>query len=202
MSDTESPSRPDRRFLLVGGSASLAFALSGCGTPAPATYDLRAAPPTGRGVSGGRPGLIIAEPSAVFALDSERILVRAGGGELTYLPRSQWADRLPRLVQARIVQSFENTGRAAVARPTDRIAGLLTLVSDLRAFEIREGSREAYIELAAKLVTSGDGRVVAARVFVASAPVGAIDGAGATAALDDAQRQMLQALVGWANAVS
>lgn len=202
MSDSDHGSTPDRRVALSGLMAALAAGLTGCGTAAPSTFDLTATRTGGGRASGGRAVLIIAEPSAVFALDSERIVVRTGTGELTYLPRAQWSDRLPRLVQARIVQSFENSGRAAVARPTDRIAGRLTLVTDLRAFEIREQTREAYVEVAAKLAASGDGRVVAARVFFASAPVGSIDGPGASAALDAAQRQMMQALVAWASAIS
>jgi cholesterol transport system auxiliary component len=202
MSDADQISTPDRRVALSSLVAAIAVGVAGCGTPAPSTYDLTAARAGAGRALGGRAGLIIAEPAAVFALDSERIVVRTGTGELTYLPRAQWSDRLPRLVQARIVQSFENTGRAAVARPTDRIAGRLTLITDLRAFEIREQSREAYVEVAAKLATSGNGQIVAARVFVGSASVGSIDGPGASAALDAAQRQMTQALVAWANTVS
>ncbi len=143
---------------------------------------------------------MVQEPSTIAALDSERVVVRAAGGELTYLPRTQWADRLPRLVQARLIQTFENRGRAAVGRPTDRIAGDVQLIIDIRNFEVREASRDAYVEVAAKLVGGTSGNVTTARLFSASAPVGTIDGAGATAALDQALGRVLLDVTGWAGA--
>jgi cholesterol transport system auxiliary component len=182
-----------RRTVILGLSA---LALAGCGGgPAPATYDLAAARPRAARRGGT---LVVAEPTAVFALDSERIVVRAASGELTYLPRAQWSDRLPRLVQARLIQSFENAGRVAVGRPVDRLAGASNLVLDIRAFEAREASRDAAVEIAAKLVTASGGQVRAARLFAAAAPVGGIDGQGVAQALDTALARVLSDIVGWA----
>jgi cholesterol transport system auxiliary component len=191
-----------RRLMLSGSAASLAFLATGCGGgPAPVTYDL-VAPRNNLRRSTGRGIIVIAEPTAVFALDSERIVVRSVRGEVTYLPAAQWTDRLPRLVQIRMIQTLENAGRAAVARPGDRLAGTFQLVVDIRAFEIREDSRMAAIELAVKIASSGSGSIKAARVFAASAPVGAIDGAGASAALDAALSQLLGELTGWIASVA
>ncbi len=184
-----------RRGLLAGAAALTAAACGG--GPAPTTYDLSAVRQGLRRSGGGRV-IIVAEPTTIFALDSERIVVRAAGGEIAYLPRAQWADRLPRLVQARLIQSFENAGRAAVGRPTDRLAGAAQLLIDIRSFEVREASRDAFVEVAAKLVASGSGRIANARLFGASAPVGAIDGAGATQALDQALGSVITQIVGWA----
>jgi cholesterol transport system auxiliary component len=183
-----------RRGFLAG---SAALGVSACGGgPAPVTYDLTAVR-AGLRRSGGGSTIIVAEPSTIFALDSERIVVRSAGGEITYLPRAQWSDRLPRLVQARLIQSFENAGRAAVGRPTDRLAGTSQLIVDIRSFEVREANRDAFVEVAAKLVASGSGRIANARLFGASAPVGAIDGAGATQALDQALASVITQIVGW-----
>ncbi len=138
---------------------------------------------------------------AIFALDSERIVIRGANGELSYLSNAQWSDRMPRLVQARVVQTFENRGRAAVGRPGDRLSGALTLLLDMRVFEVREADRTAAIEIAAKLVNAGSGSVRSARVFGANAPVGAIDGPGVTAAMDQALARVLTDLTGWASAL-
>lgn len=185
----------NRRGLLAGLAA---LGVAGCGGgPAPVTYDLTAVRAGLRRSSGGS-SIIVAEPTAIFALDSERVVVRSAAGEITYLPRSQWSDRLPRLFQARLIQSFENAGRAAVGRPTDRLIGTAQLVADIRNFEVREATRDAFVEVAAKLVTSGSGRVSNARVFAASAPVSAIDGQGATQALDQAMASVITQIVGWA----
>jgi cholesterol transport system auxiliary component len=185
-----------RRRLLAGGAAALG--LAGCGGgPAPTTYDL-AAVRDGLRRSRGGAIIIVAEPTTISALDSERIVVRSAQGEIAYLPRAQWADRLPRLVQARLIQSFENAGRATVGRPGDRLAGASQLLVDIRSFEVREASRDAVVEVAAKLVGSASGRVANARLFGASAPVGAIDGQGATRALDQALAGVIRQIVGWA----
>lgn len=184
-----------RRGLLAGVAA---LGLAGCGGgPAPVTYDLTSVRGGPRRQGNGRT-IIVAEPSAIFALDSERIVVRSVQGEITYLPRAQWSDRLPRLLQARLIQSFENAGRAAVGRPTDRLAGTSQLLIDIRSFEVREASRDAFVEVAAKLVTSGSGQIANARLFGASSPVGAIDGLGATQALDKALGSVIAQIVGWA----
>ncbi|MGL4635547.1 MAG: ABC-type transport auxiliary lipoprotein family protein [Beijerinckiaceae bacterium] len=188
-------SQLSRRHLLVGLAA---MPLAACGGgPAPSTYDLTA-PRDGLRRSAGRRVIVVAEPTAVFALDSERIVVRAATGELTYLPKAQWADRLPRLVQSRLIQTFENTGRAAVGRPGDRLSGTYSLITDIRAFEVREATRDAYVEMACKLVSAGSGNLVTARQFSAGVPVGAIEGAGATQALDQALSRVMADITGWA----
>ena len=104
---------PSRRHALAL-LAALPVAACG-GGPAPSTFDLTA-PRQGLRLTGSsRSVIVVAEPTAVFALDSERIVIRTSGGELTYLPRAQWSDRLPRLVQTRLIQTFENEiGRAHV----------------------------------------------------------------------------------------
>jgi cholesterol transport system auxiliary component len=187
-----------RRRALGGGAVVAALALAGCGGgPAPVTYDLTAVR-QGLRRSGGNSTIIVAEPTTIFALDSERIVVRSAAGEITYLPRAQWADRLPRLVQARLIQSFENAGRAAVGRPTDRLAGASQLLIDIRSFEVREANRDAFVEVAAKIVGSGSGRITNARLFGANTAVGAIDGQGASAALDQALASVITQIVGWA----
>ncbi len=186
---------PSRRTILTGIAAS---AVAGCGGgPAPSTFDLTA-PRLALRASSGRRVIVVAEPTAVFAVDSERIVVRTASGELTYLPKAQWADRLPRLVQARLIQTFENTGRAAVGRPGDRLSGSFSLLMDIRAFEVRETMRDAYVEVACKLVGAGSGNLVTARQFSASVAVGAIEGASATQALDQALSRVMADITSWA----
>jgi cholesterol transport system auxiliary component len=189
---------PSRRLFLSLAAASVT--LTACGGPPPATFDLTA-PRESLRRGGGRSAIIVAEPTTVFAIDSERIVVRTANGELTYLPRAQWSDRLPRLLQARLIQTFENLGRVAVGRPADRLAGAFQLLIDIRAFEAREATREAFVEVAAKLVSSGSGAVASARLFSASTPVGAIDGAGVSQALDQSLARVMADIAAWAGTV-
>jgi cholesterol transport system auxiliary component len=187
-----------RRSVLAMTVASLA----GCGGgPAPTTFDLSAPREGLRRSGGGRRAIVVSEPTAVSTLDSERIVVRSANAELTYLPRAQWSDRLPRLVQTRLIQTFENSGRSAVGRPGDRLTGTYQLLLDIRAFEIREVSRDALVEIAVKLVNAGNGAVSNARLFASSAAIGAIDGQGASQALDKALGRVLADITAWAAAI-
>lgn len=177
--------------------AGLALWLGACSASAPPTYDLTT-PADVATARRGRAQLIVAEPTAVQVLDSERILVRPADGEVSYLPDAQWSDRLPRLMQARIIQTFENAHRlASVGRPADKLLADATLITEIRAFEIAADSNEAVVEISAKLVNERSGRIMAARVFSARQP-GAPAGQKAASALDAASQTALRDLVAWA----
>jgi cholesterol transport system auxiliary component len=181
----------------------LALALSGCssllaGGDPPKTFDLTA--PGRLPKSGGIGGnLVVAEPVAVAVLDGTRIVVKPSGGEVTYLPAAQWSDRLPKLVQAKIIEAYENSSSLRnVGRPGDRLSVDYQLVSELRAFEIDAATGQATVELTAKVINDKTGKIVAAQVFSARRQVAApIDGASATRALDAALGEVLAALTGW-----
>ncbi|WP_036305562.1 ABC-type transport auxiliary lipoprotein family protein [Methylopila sp. 73B] len=177
-------------------------ALAGCssllaGKP-PATYDLTA--PTDLPRGGSQKGnLVVGEPVAVAVIDGQRIVVKPDAGQVTYLPDSQWSDRLPKLVQAKIIEAYENANRLkSVGRPGDRLAVDYQLVTELRAFEIRAGQGQAVVELTAKIVSDKTGRIVAGEVFQARQPLpGAVDGPTATRALNAALADVLRGLVAW-----
>lgn len=176
------------------------LALAGCSSGAvPTTYDLTAPRSDAAGPLSARGQLIVAEPRAVQALDSERILVREANGSLSFLGGGQWSDRVPRLVQARLIQTFENVGRrAAVARPGERLVADYQLNTDIRSFHIASANGSAEVEISAQLVNDRTGRVAAARIFRATEPAGAVDAANATAALDRALGRLLVDIVRWA----
>ena len=186
---------PSRRYALAL-LAALPVAACG-GGPAPSTFDLTAPRQGLRQTGSSRSVIVVAEPSAVFALDSERIVIRTSGGELTYLPRAQWSDRLPRLVQTRLIQTFENAGRVGVGRPVDRLSGAYQLILDIRAFEVREATRDAFVEIAVKLVRGSSGSVLGARLFSASMAVSEIEGARVSQALDQSLSRVLADMTAW-----
>lgn len=188
-------------------AAALALALAGCSgglgslvtKSPPAAYNLVAATDFPRRSGPARGQLVIAEPVALAALDSEKIVVRPSPGETAQLGGAQWEDRLPKLIQARIVQSFENASRLrAVGRPVDKIATDFVLTSEVRAFEISAADGTAVVEIAAKIVRERTGRIMAARVFRVSVPAASTEGAGAAAALNEAFAKVQKELVLWA----
>lgn len=197
-------SNPTIKAARMSAVGMLAFLASGCAVlfpdPPPPTFDLRAAqafsPPR---AGAGRGTLIVVVPQAIQTVDSQRLVARQGT-QISYISGAQWADSLPNLLQARLVQSFENGGRlAAVGRPEDRLTPDYQLLTDIRAFEINAATVPmAVVELSVKIVSEQAGRVVAARVFRAEAPAAAVTGEAAPAALDQALTQVLSEIVSWA----
>ena len=171
-----------------------------CSSTAPTTFDLTA--PRQR-VAGSAIGgqVVVAEPTAIQTFEADRIIVKDPGGAVSFLGGAQWADRLPRLVQARLIQTFENSSRVrAVSRPGDGISADYRLNTELRAFQITSASREAVVEISAKVVSDKSGRIGAARVFTARVPVATIDAPNAAQALDKALSTVLLQIVRWVGA--
>ena len=147
-------------------------------------------PPTGQ--------LVVNEPGALVALNTQRILVQAGSGAVPSFDDSQWSDSVPKLVQAKLVEGFENAGFDRVGNDTQGLVADHQLMIDIRAFGIStEPAHVASVEFSAKLATS-DGQIVASKSFLATAPVAGEDAAPAAAALNQAFGAVATDLVKWA----
>lgn len=183
---------------LTLGVAALAFALSGCaliggGTTPLDTYELTA--PRTSDLGRSRVQVLIAEPSALKALDGENIVIKPSAGSIQFLKGAQWADRLPRIVQARLAEAFQSSGAfAGVGRPGEGLAIDYQVVAEVRKFEVRvDGAARAEVEIFVRLLNDRNGVVKAAKVFNARAPVGG----GGTG--NDAYVQALDAAFGAAS---
>ncbi|MCC2111296.1 MAG: membrane integrity-associated transporter subunit PqiC [Hyphomicrobiales bacterium] len=196
--------RTTRRFARGIAAVAVAAAVAGCaalggGGPPPATYDL-SAPVSFPGLRAGTSAqILIQEPAALKALDSERIVVKPSVSAVEYMAKAQWSDRLPKLVQTRLLQAFENTGRVrAVGRPGEGLLIDYQIVSDIRAFELSlAGAATAVVEISGKIVNDRNGRVVAVRLFTAQVPAAGASADAAVAALDRALEEVLVDFVAW-----
>ncbi|MGV6872990.1 ABC-type transport auxiliary lipoprotein family protein [Pseudochelatococcus sp. B33] len=188
-----------RLFRVVPAMLALA-ALAGCGTKPVTTFDLTTHTSIRTPAARSGEALTIAEPVALQTFDGNTIVVRGRAGELTMLSDAQWADRLPRLVQTRIVRAFEDAGRLGrVGRPGDGLVTARQLNTELRQFNIDSAAGTAVVEISTRVVESLSGNVVRARVFTARVPVsGGVTGASAAVALEAALAEVLAALVAWA----
>lgn len=141
----------------------------------------------------------MAEPAALQTLEGERILVRDASGSVSFLPGAQWADRLPRLVQTRLIQTFENATRIrAVSRPGEGVTATYQLNTDIRAFQLDTERGEAFVEISAKVVPASGGGIANARVFSARVPVPSAAGPIVAQGLDRALSTVLLDIVRWA----
>jgi phospholipid/cholesterol/gamma-HCH transport system substrate-binding protein len=66
--------------------------------------------------------LVIPEPTALVVIDAQTILVRPAPAESPAQP-ALWSDSLPKLVQAKLIETFDNAGYLrAVGRPSEGFA--------------------------------------------------------------------------------
>ncbi len=144
--------------------------------------------------------LVVADPSTLVAYDTQRIILRNAEGATSFLENAQWADSLPKIFQAMIIESFENSRTfAGVGRPTDGLSADYQLLIEVRAFEVELGPpSKAKLSFEAKLVSQG-GRILDARDFQAEAPVKAVDAVSVTEALNACFTRSMKELVLWAS---
>ena len=187
-----------RRSFMVGGASVLALGLAGCfGVRAPITYDLGSVDglTTRRRTSRA---VVITAPKTVQTYDSQRVVVRDVGNVLSYLPNAQLSDTLPRLVQTRLLQTFEAANFPNIGRPDDQLRVDVTLATELRAFEIDVAKGgQATVTINAKLVDEQRGAIFASQVFTASRPGVVEPAAAAIAALDGALADVMGQILAW-----
>jgi ABC-type uncharacterized transport system auxiliary subunit len=129
-------------------------------------------------------------------LDSDRIQSIGANGAYVALADGQWSDLLPKVVQIKLLRSFEDTGLfAGVGRALEGPPGDFQLVIDIRKFHVTP-SLSAEVELGSKLV-DGKGRVLATRVLRASASADALRAAAVASALEQAFGRVGDELVTW-----
>ncbi|MEX6506664.1 ABC-type transport auxiliary lipoprotein family protein [Jiella sp. M17.18] len=182
-------------------AALAALALSSCSTSTPKdTFEI-SSPPVQAAVPGrSHKQVLIPEPTAIKTIDSDNIVVKPTPYSVEYLANSQWGDRLPRMVQLRMLQAFENTGRiGAVGVPGQGLAIDYQLVMEIRKFEIDAvgGASQAQVEISVKALNDRNGTVRATRVFDASAPVSGTANGDYVAALNSAFDQTSKQIVAW-----
>jgi len=168
--------------------------LAACASSPPATYDLT--PATGDfAARAGRGQLAVLRPDATQPADSDRIVVRYDPQSVAYLTGAQWADKLPSLVQSRLIESFQN---AHLLREVGR-PGMLAdfnLQTSIRRFELDTAQSAAVVEISAQILSQG-GRIIAGRLFSCTVPVASSEPAVVAAALDAALAQVMRDIVIW-----
>ena len=192
------------RFRSAGAARSavvltLAIMTAGCGTRQAAndTFSLATVPVVERPAATSRQ-LLVPEPTALKTLGSDQIVVRLSRSELQYLARAQWGDSLPRMVQDRLVQTFDNTGKVRVGKPGQGLAIDYQLITELRAFEVStDGPATAVVEIFAKILDDRNGTVRKQQAFRAVAPVRGTGNPAFVAALDAAFAEVAADIVAW-----
>ena len=177
--------------------AGLEKMTGGAPTAPKITYDLRAA----RGFEAPGPTikgqLVIPEPTAVAMLETQRMLF-SPAKDYPGFAEFLWADSVPKLLQARLIESFENYDIAhAPLRNLDTGQADFQLLIDVRRFRIAVDSDPTVeIGLSARILDK-DGKVVAARMFDENQKLAQVEPQAAVAAFDDAFGRIARDMVAW-----
>jgi phospholipid/cholesterol/gamma-HCH transport system substrate-binding protein len=172
--------------------------MTGGGTPAQkVTYDLRAPGDLGPANKAIKGQLAIPEPTAVAMLETQRMLF-SPAKDYPDFADFLWADSIPKLLQARLIESFENYD---IAHAPLRVADLgqtdFQLLIDVRRFRIATDSEPAAeVGLSARIVDK-NGKVIASRLFEGSQKFDKIEPPAAVAAFNDVFGKIARDMIAW-----
>jgi phospholipid/cholesterol/gamma-HCH transport system substrate-binding protein len=161
------------------------------------TYDLRALQNLGPAAKTIKGQLAIPEPTAVAMLETQRMLF-SPASELPGFSEFLWADAIPKLFQARLIESFENYDIAhAPLRTADIGQTDFQLLIDVRRFRVAvDTGPAAEIGLSARIVDK-DGKVIASRLFEESQKFDKVEPQAAVAAFNDAFGRIAKNVIDW-----
>jgi len=199
--------RSPRLHRLFGGlllSLATTFTLSACSifsSKQPITiYRLEPQPPVATATTAVAWRLIVARPRANKQLSSPRILVSPSPGIIEVYPQVQWGDPAPVLVGDLLLETLESSGRIlGLDRAVSGLDADYQLSTELRDFqlEVQPDAPHVVIRLYARLVTTNDNRIIAARLFETQVPAGSVDIAAAVAAFNQALDALLPTVADW-----
>ncbi|MCS6758185.1 MAG: ABC-type transport auxiliary lipoprotein family protein [Candidatus Devosia euplotis] len=110
-------------------------------------------------------------PVTVQTYDTQRVVVCDAGNVLSYLPDAQLSDTLLRLVQTRLLQTFQASSFPNIGRSDDQLSVDVTLATELQAFEIDASAGNlATVTINAKLVDEWRSMIFASKNFTATQP--------------------------------
>lgn len=188
----------------VGILSLVGISLAGCagfpgGPVTTDTFALSDPPSIGQVPSARNRQLLVVEPNALKILDSDQVVIRTAPSALQYLADAQWNDSLPRLVQAKLIQAFEDTEQlGGVGRSGEGLAIDYQVVPTIRTFEVAVyGAPIATVELSVKVINDRNGVVVAQRVFTGQAALNGTENEDYIRALDAAFENVIGEAVPW-----
>jgi cholesterol transport system auxiliary component len=146
--------------------------------------------------------LAIEEPIADAGLDTNRIATMASPVEVKYLADSRWIDRVPKLLQTLLVESFENTGKiVGVGRQSAGLRADYTLKSELRQFQAQYAADSknpaVRVRINVKLVKEPRDDIIAFRTFENTVAADGVDIQSVVLAFNEATNKVLRQVVEW-----
>jgi len=141
--------------------------------------------------------LVLPTPTGILQLETQRFVL-APNKELPAFSSAQWADSILKMLQVKLIQSFENYDiEHAPLRSVDNPGSTFQLLIDVRSFQINtEDELTAEIGFSARIVNK-EGQVVASRLFEQRKKLDKPDPGSAVAAFNDAFASIATELITW-----
>lgn len=120
-----------------------------------------------------RQQIVVQEPTANAAVNSDRISVQPTPLQVKFLPGVRWIDTAPAIVQTLLIESYENTDKVdAVGRSAVSLRADYLIVTDLREFQAQlrpESGPDTPlivdVTMNMKVVEAVEDRIIASRSF-------------------------------------
>ena len=141
--------------------------------------------------------LVLPTPTGILQLETQRFVL-APNKELPAFSSAQWADGILKMLQVKLIQSFENYDiEHAPLRSVDSPGTTFQLLVDVRSFQINtEDELTAEIGFSARILNK-EGQVIASRLFEQRKKFDKPDPASAVAAFNDAFAGIATELITW-----
>jgi cholesterol transport system auxiliary component len=148
-----------------------------------------------------RSQLVVETPESASGLQTSRIAVKQKPTTLDYYARSEWTDLAPRLVQTKLIESFENSGKiVSVGREGSGLRSDYILKSELRHFEAQLYDTKkplVRVVINVKLVKMPAREIIANRPFERTVEVETADIDKLVLGFDEALGGVLKRVVEW-----
>lgn len=154
-----------RRGIFAAGAAVI---LAGCSVIGPVSYQLytlHPSPPQAVDAPSVAWQLAVGVPEAPANLDTSRIALSQSRTTMDYFANAAWTDRATTLVQAFLIEAFENSGKVkAVSRDVFALHADYLLQTELRAFQAEyaqpSAAPQVVVRIKSKLVKLSDREIV------------------------------------------
>lgn len=152
-----------------------------------------------------RQQIVVTEPTATAAVSNDRITVQPTPLEVRFLPRARWVDRAPLIVQALLIESYENSGKVgAVGSSAIGLRADYLVVPDIREFQailpetsVEGAPLQANVRINIKIVNDEFDRIIASRSIERIRTTNSDDPEDIVAAFDEALGAVMREAVEW-----
>lgn len=152
-----------------------------------------------------RQQIVVAEPTATAAVSTDRMAVQPSPLQVEYLPGARWVDRAPVIIQALLIESYENSGKVdAVGRSAVSLRADYLIVTDVREFQARvppagtpDAPLQVQVRLNFKVVNADLDRIIASRSFEEIVATRSDEAQDIAEAFDEALGDVMRDAVEW-----